>query len=302
MSGAAETLITKWKGGKKAVFLLAFDDSCPSHVDNAIPELEKHGLVGTFYICAGNEAYRNRREQWEAAARSPAVVFGNHTFTHAGAMNARQLEKELTQANEAIFDLRPTLKHPRLLSFAVPGGVPWTVEAEELDELLIKYNLLRRPDFKGPPFTFATLEEAYGLVDATIQGGEMAQIGFHGVGGDWLSVGMDYYVPLLERLRAKLDQLWVTDHISYAKFMEERESARVDLDLADDHQIRLTLSAKSDGELYDHPLTLATRVPEGWRMCRVTQGKSSTDAAVVGGAVQYEAVPGSEEIVITRRA
>ena len=144
----------------------------------------------------------------------------------------------------------------------------------------------------GPPFTFATLEEAFALVDTTIASGEMAQLGFHGVGGDWHSVAMGYFVPLLERLRANLDRLWVTDHISYAKYREKRESASVEVDLADDHQIRLTLRVTTGAELYDQPLTLETRVPAGWSVCRVTQGQRSRDVAVASGG----------EIVLQRQA
>ena len=34
----ADTQVLKWKDGKQAVFFLAFDDSCPSHLKNVIPE------------------------------------------------------------------------------------------------------------------------------------------------------------------------------------------------------------------------------------------------------------------------
>ena len=42
------TTVLKWKDGKKAVFLLMFDDSAPTDVKTVIPELKKRGRTGTF--------------------------------------------------------------------------------------------------------------------------------------------------------------------------------------------------------------------------------------------------------------
>ena len=95
-SGA--TQILKWKDGKQAVFLLEFDDSCESHLKNAIPELKKRGMVGTFYINPGNGPFQNERQAWEKdLPNNPAVVYGNHTFKHRGVTNAIQLDAELAR-------------------------------------------------------------------------------------------------------------------------------------------------------------------------------------------------------------
>ena len=69
-----ETKILKWKDGKTAVFLLAFDDSCPTHLTNVIPELEKRGIVGNFYVVPGKGTLPPKKAQWEKAAKSPVEV------------------------------------------------------------------------------------------------------------------------------------------------------------------------------------------------------------------------------------
>ena len=46
--GPGATRVAKWKDDKQAAFILMFDDSCQSHVKNAIPELVKRKMVGTF--------------------------------------------------------------------------------------------------------------------------------------------------------------------------------------------------------------------------------------------------------------
>src|SRR3954463_2780157 len=80
----ADAHVLKWKDGKKAVFVLSFDDSAPSQLKNAIPELEKRKIPGTFYLVTGSGIWNNTHTKWEAAAQSPYVVVANHTLTHKG--------------------------------------------------------------------------------------------------------------------------------------------------------------------------------------------------------------------------
>ena len=92
----SDTSVLKWKDGKQAVFVLSFDDSCPSHLDSAIPELEKRGLVGNFYVVTGQGFYPARKMEWETAAKKPSVALANHTFTHSGGANFQSHEDALT--------------------------------------------------------------------------------------------------------------------------------------------------------------------------------------------------------------
>ena len=39
-----------WPQGRKAAVSLAYDDALPSHLDTAIPALDRHGLKGSFYL------------------------------------------------------------------------------------------------------------------------------------------------------------------------------------------------------------------------------------------------------------
>ena len=146
----ADAGILKWKDGKQAVFMLAFDDSCVSHVDNAIPELVKRGLVGTFYINPGNGPFQNRKSAWENDIPKTGMEYGNHTFKHKGAPSVDVLDEELALCNDVINKCFPDRKQPRLVSFGQPGGVPWTITDEEKNQLLKKYNLVQRPSFSAP--------------------------------------------------------------------------------------------------------------------------------------------------------
>ncbi len=298
----SDTAVLKWRDGKKAVFLLAFDDSCQSHVKYAIPELRKRSMVGTFYINPGNGPFQNERQAWEKELpHDSAVVYGNHTFKHQGATNAVQLDAELARCDAVIHACYPDRKRPFLISFGQPGGVPWTVSEEEKKLALAKYNLIERPSFFGYPMHVKTVEAVCKLVDQAIAKGDMGHLDSHGVGGDWLAIPMDVFKALLDKLDACRAEVWVTDHITYHKYLTERASAVVKVVRADKDQIRLHLSCAADPALYDVPLTLETRVPPEWAVCKIEQGSAKTERPVVGGVIRYEALPGGAEIVITKR-
>lgn len=294
----ATTQVLKWKDGKRAVIMLGFDDSAPSQLKTVVPELEKRKIVGTFYLVTGNSLYANLKGKWEEAAKSPYVVVANHTFTHKGVKNADELEPELAKCNEVLYQLHPERKTPYLLGFGKPGGVPWQVTPEEQNAGLTKHDLVNRPPFAGPPINYKSAAETVAVVDAAIKKGEMAQLVFHGVGGDWLVTPVEWFTALLDKLEAEKDQVWVTDVVSWHQYLTERNTAEIKSLSSDKNSVSLELICKADSTLYNLPLTLSTKVPADWKNCAVTQGSNSNTVTVQGGVVQYAALPGGGAITL----
>lgn len=293
---APQTKVLKWPEGKQAVFLLQFDDSAPSAIKNAIPELTKRNMVGTFYINPGNAPYKSQEKEW--ANPAPGIVYANHTYTHVGATSVDQLDQELAKCNAEIMARYPDRKQPRLISFGQPGGVPWTITAEEKKALLTKHHLIDRPPFKGYPFQFKTLDEMLALVEKALAKGDMEYLVFHGVGGDWLVTPMDMYVAILDKLQANQDKIWITDPVSWHQYVTERTGAEVKTLSSDKDQITVQLTSPADPALYDLPLTLSTTVPADWREVQVKQGSTEVKVPVKDGLVQYAALPGTDPIAI----
>ncbi len=292
------TQVLPWKDGKKAAIMLGFDDSAPSQLQNVVPELEKRKIIGNFYLVTGNTLYASLKRRWEDAAKSPYVVVSNHTFTHKGVNNAEELEPELAKGNEVLYALHPERKQPHLMGFGRPGGVPWKVTAEEQRSALAKHHLVDRPPFAGPPINYKSSAETLAVVDAAIANGDMRQLVFHGVGGDWLVTPVDWFTALLDKLEAVRDQVWITDVVSWHQYITERSSAEIKPLTSDKNSISLDLTSKADPTLYDLPLTLSTKVPADWKTCTVTQGTSSSTIAVRDGAAQYDALPGGGAITL----
>lgn len=292
-----ETKVENWKDGKKAAFLLFFDDNTPSQLKNAIPELKKRNLTGTFYVNPGKTPLWTAA--WEKEASSPAVVLGNHTMNHKFVSDATEMEKEIKECNEALAKLRPDSQKPVLASFGKPGtNPPWKIPEDQIKAVLPKYNLIYRPAIVMASINLKTGKDMTNAVDKAIAKGEVGNILFHGVGGDWLSSSMQDYLQLLDYLVAKQSEIWVTDHISAHKYETERKTAEVKALRQDSKEMQLGLTCQSDPRLYDQPLTLTTLVPAAWRKCRVSQGTAQAVVPVVNGTVRYDAVPGAAPVTL----
>jgi len=253
-------------------------------------------MTGVFYINPGNPPFKSLRKEWEGHSLGPGIEYGNHTFTHVGAFSVEQLDDELTKCNEEIRACYPDRKWPRLISFAQPGGVPWTLTTAAKAELFAKHHLIERPPFFGYPFQIKTQEQVLALVDAALETGEMGHHDFHGVGGDWHATPLDIFNALLDKLEANRDKLWITDPISWHQYATERASTEVKVVQSEPNAIQVQLSSNTDPEFYDMPLTLSTRVPSTWKACQVAQGAAKTTVSVNNGQVIYSALPGSEKI------
>jgi peptidoglycan/xylan/chitin deacetylase (PgdA/CDA1 family) len=80
--------VIPWNGHKAATSL-TFDDGDPSHLDVAIPELDRRHMHGTFFLIAN---HIDRKDDWRKILASGHEI-GNHTLDHKHA-------KDLTPSDE----------------------------------------------------------------------------------------------------------------------------------------------------------------------------------------------------------
>lgn len=299
-TSAEGTEVLKWKDGKAAVFLLAFDDACPTHIKNVMPELNKRKIPGTFYVITGAGQFKDQK-QWAVEAKSPYVILGNHTEKHNGAQTLDEFDTQVAHANATIKDRTPGLKADRLISYGKPGGVKWGegVNDPAMAPIIEKHHCVNRPPFWGAILHVKTTEDMEKLVDNAIKKGEMAHLDFHGVGGDWLPTPMSFLLITLDYLEKNRDKLWLTDHATYAKYAAERKAATVKVLEKSAKQIKISLTATTDPKYYDEPLTLSTKVPADWKSVSVKQGDKSGTVTPKDGTAIYDALPGEQEIVLT---
>ncbi|OGV63786.1 MAG: hypothetical protein A3K19_05000 [Lentisphaerae bacterium RIFOXYB12_FULL_65_16] len=306
--GPGSTRVAKWKDDKQGALLLTFDDSLPSQIDNAVPELKKRGLVGTFYVNPGGGQWKARQDVWEKTFPqefpTTGMEYGNHTITHHGAKDQADFDDEIAKCNDVILRLFPG-KQPRLISYALPGvkKEQWSITPEEHKAVLAKYHLAQRPAYAiAGVGAYTSADRLMALADDAIAKADVRCIVFHGVGGNHLSVAMPVFAEFLDKLVAKRDQLWITTGVPEHKYATERDSATAKVLQADAQEIRLELTTQADPQFYDHPLTLVTQVPAGWTQCEIVQGTSKVTGQAAGGAVRYHALPNGQPITIRNGA
>jgi hypothetical protein len=70
-----------WPHGAQGAVSLTYDDALPSQLDLAAPELERHGLRGTFFVCDRDGGLSAREGDWARLAQRGHELAG-HTLSH----------------------------------------------------------------------------------------------------------------------------------------------------------------------------------------------------------------------------
>ena len=267
-----------------AAYSVGGDDSLRSQLYFAIPEMDKRGLRGTWWVNPARGGSRNYKnvddawancwiacyEDWKAAA-ARGHDFANHTMHHLGAATYEQAEEEIRLTARAIWKANP---RQRLQLFDKGGGTSWNITDKELSGILNKYDCAwgRGGGTEDPTWEVNPgADTLRGYVDAAIQEGGWHHVAFHGIGpnSEWGGpVDGDAFIALLDYLLEKRDLVWTGTHTQIHKYDQERNTAKVETLKLSADQISLGLTSEKDPFLYDFPLTLRTRVPTRLKACR----------------------------------
>src|SRR5665213_1381982 len=102
--------------GHKAALSFTFDDGLPVHLDVAVPELDKRGLRGSFFLIVD---VLSRIPEWQAAQKEGHEL-GNHSVTHQEAQFLNDIQIH-TEVDVAQIFLQNNFGKP-MLDFAYPEG------------------------------------------------------------------------------------------------------------------------------------------------------------------------------------
>jgi len=295
--------ICRWYGGKQAALSLRFDDSHPTHIENALPLLNEYGCIGTFLVNPGNPGYQQHRSIWEGALLAAGHEMGDHTFNHNGALTDRDAELQIGKAAEVIRRVDPA--RTQLLVFLGGGGTQW-MQRKPFDFFTAKYNLLRprgggsmscREDVGWKPSDFVA------RLDQAIAKGEWMQSHFHCVGPGYLPVSVASFREVLEAVRARRGDLWQTGMNSIATYQDERDRSIVWAYARSDDEVALDLVSEVDPDLYRQPLTLELDVPSGATDVVVSDAAGNVIASRVertagGEVIRFDAAPMDATFVV----
>jgi peptidoglycan/xylan/chitin deacetylase (PgdA/CDA1 family) len=238
---AGQAVAGSWPDGKRAAVALTYDDTLVSQLDIAIPALDAAGLKGTFFLI-GSKITPEQVARWRAAA-AEGHELGNHTIRHACPQAnyppAKKIDTsetydvdtmltEIGTMNTMLTAIDGKLQH----SYATPCGQHLAGGVDYLPALrasgLVRYTRTADPtehpfDPMNVPARFfpstATGTDLIAAVKDAERKGGMVVLGFHGVGGDYLSVSAEAHAQLIAYLKAHSDTIWVapfSDVMDYA--------------------------------------------------------------------------------------
>lgn len=234
---------------------LTFDDGTPSHLEIVIPELDRRGMRGTFYLNPRGDddetspfSWRKGLEPWLPVARLGHEM-GNHTLNHPCSLNIdidwapnllkmtlADMEADLLEAQRRLSSMFPWQK---ATSFAYPcyetslgrglnrvSYVP--LVARHFVAGRARGELANDPEYcdlhclSSMNVERQTSAFLIGLAELALAQGRWAILTFHGIGEGHLPVSYPDFVEFLDHLARRRDQLWVAPVAEVASYIQDR--------------------------------------------------------------------------------
>lgn len=151
-------------GWPKGYVSLTYDDGLPSQLDIAVPQLEREGLRGTFFLTWNN--MKDRAADWAAIAHRGHEL-GNHTVSHRCDLRLETAESFKSSEIDPVERWLTKVEGPRRSrDFAYPCDVtdlgPGNAnqQADTYARILRSAGILRARTSQGPPNSLRWTEEA----------------------------------------------------------------------------------------------------------------------------------------------
>ena len=239
----------KWPAEAKAAVSLTYDDGIRSQFENALPQLDKYGIKGTFFPSTWGLSSPENAQIWRQIAATGHEI-GCHTLHHPCSdafdfvkkgyslqeYDLDRMEKELGENMDLIRGFGYKEKD---LVFAYPCGQ--TAVGPKLDisyiPLIEKLFMAGRGIKSGYAIPgrihmhevscFGVEEDGQGLINLVKEAertGSWAVILFHGVGGDYISVTSQAHETLLKYLKDN-KAVWTARFGDAAGYLKDFERA-----------------------------------------------------------------------------
>jgi len=234
--------------GKKCAVVLSYDDALNTHLDNVIPLLDSVGLKATFYLPGSFPGFRNRLNDWAAAAKEGHEL-GNHTLFHPceGEIPGREwvnpdydlkkysLQRMLDEINMDNVLLQ-ALDGKKLRTFAYPCGDMKAGDSSYVERIKSSFIAARSVESNIQKLNDIDLynigcyminnqsgEELISLVKEAMENDALIVFLFHGVGGEHnINVSLEAHRKLIEYLKQNEQSIWIAPLCEIAQFIKQK--------------------------------------------------------------------------------
>jgi len=241
----------KWPNKAKAAIALTYDDALDSQLNTSIPQLDKAGLKGTFYISPASQNIDERMNEWKNAAANGHEL-GNHLLHHpcrkSKANNWVKDDYDLTKysleryVNEILVAnaLLKAIDGKNNRSFAYTCGHTTVGEdtsvVEALKPLFPAARGVFSDAFNDPSNmnyynlyaadgTAKTAEQLISEAEKAKASNKFVAFLFHGVGGDHLSVDSDAHKAFVRYLSKHKEDYWVAPLVEIVDYIKKSDKS-----------------------------------------------------------------------------
>jgi len=298
-----EARICDWYDGRKEALSIRFDDSHPTHLTKAIPTLREFGFKGTFMINPGNPGFLEHKAEWEAVARRGDMEFANHTMHHCGAASDEEAEREIGDAAKYI---RSVMPHMTLIALNLGGGTEW-ITTRSMRYYLKKYRLFDASSGSlGMDDVYGNRVEALRRqLERHIERGGWCRIHFHSIGVKGTGSSEENFRAAMELIKSYESRLWIAGMADIYKYQTERNASRLSLKGEGRSRAVLRVECLTDARLYNQPLTVELKLPQGWSPDNTTvsdnkSGRLPLRADADGAVLRFDIPPVTASYLIAR--
>jgi peptidoglycan/xylan/chitin deacetylase (PgdA/CDA1 family) len=225
-----------WPHAEHAAIVLTYDDAVPSDLTVAIPQLDRAGLKGTFFLM-GKAMHVDDLPRRRAAAAAGHEL-ANHTINHPCARGTYEMPAQYTSETYSVDVLLAEINTMNVLLTAIDGRPKHALAtpceqtkvgsgADKKDYIaplqasgLVTYirdssvpvTSVPVPRVSSIGFIGTSGPDMIAWVKEVEKSGGVGIIVFHGVGGDYLSVSADAHQQLLDYLGTHRTKIWTTTY------------------------------------------------------------------------------------------
>lgn len=315
-SQPGQASVCLWKDDKTAALSITVDDNCAPDVPWWIEMSEKYRFPVTWFLITGkiDQPTASFSGTWkiyaDALARGHAVESHTKTHLHVDEPGWKDIEWEYT---ESLKEIEAGLPGHKARFLAYPGGPnskfnDRTVAAKYYAAARGTVGIVNqadRIDYMNVGLSYCSFDKPE-IQRADVRGVlEPTHKGYRG----W-SVVLFHFVkekeaaiPLFEFAAAKQEELWVGLFGDVARYGQERDTATLAVTQNTPGKIAFGLADRMEDGVFDHPLTVKVRLPDGWKNVKAQQaGKPLVCRFVLHEGMPYalvDAVPDRGEVELS---
>jgi peptidoglycan/xylan/chitin deacetylase (PgdA/CDA1 family) len=233
-----------WPDGKKAAVSLSYDDALASQLDNALPVLNKNKIKASFYLMLASPVVYERLDEWRAAAKQGHEL-GNHSIYHPCSASQPGMEWVLPYNNldkYTIDQMKQEITSANSFLKAIDGRTERTLtppcfhlntsNGNYLPAVKELFVGIKNSEDNLPPgseYLFSvglSGEELIGFVEKIAAKGGMANVLFHGVGGDHMVTSKEAHEQFVKYLASNRKIYWTDTYLNIMQHVNAVTSAK----------------------------------------------------------------------------